>query len=453
MVKEHRIVPGWGFNINVGQLSEFAVSQFGVLYDYLVRGGGKRMDNILQGFLDARLLDLGEEPERLVWVKQAADDLAEKLKLDRRALLRSASLLLDDRPGNEPIFHLCEEAVKTHWPTYRSRFSNKPNQLFKAVLIQAVATVAAQPDSSYMAIVFYAARSPSQYKLTGKDKNILSSFLGSLGERLEAEATRKWTQANVALSDAAQSSSAIKVSALDKKALVVAFKGAAGPAEGVKGANPQWPGNSPEWLAHFSQAAAEAIDTGLTAVLQDLAAKIVTKAKDDSAKLASMLESALRQTDSGDNLKAKLLYWKEALYSATKKTSYRRLSADAATYWAAHDLQQQLPLYHPTSVEFFLGEGLRMALGDAAVCEEATLQQFSSALRDELAPGALWPTAVANSERLTLLEAVHGVAGGHIRPEDVAQRTGIPADTRVPREELTVWLLRDLQAHRLAGGI
>src|SRR5713226_6040432 len=97
------------------------------------------IDNeILQRFLDSSLLDLGEEPERLDWLKKAAADLAQTLRSDRRALLRSASLLLSEHFADEPIVGLCERAIKAHWQTYRSRFAANTNQLFRAVLLQAV---------------------------------------------------------------------------------------------------------------------------------------------------------------------------------------------------------------------------------------------------------------------------------------------------------------------------
>jgi hypothetical protein len=159
----------------------------------------------------------------------------------------------------------------------------------------------------------------------------------------------------------------------------------------------------------------------------------------------------LGQTDSGDNLRPQLLYWKEALYSPSKKLSYRQLSPDVATYWAAYDLYKLLPPYHPHSAEFFLREALRAALGDAAPKQKCTLLQFCSALRHELMPGSLWPNAVSD-ERLTLLDAIHGVAGSHIGVETVPQRTGVPAEAHVPREELAVWVFRDLQAQHLASG-
>src|SRR5207253_1818737 len=125
------------------------------------------MDNeILQQFLDSSLLDLGEEPEKLDRVKKAAGDLTQSLRSDRRALLRSASLLLNERLVEEPIVALCEGAIKTHWQTYRSRFAADTNQLFRAVLLQAIAQVTEDADCSYAAIVLYTASSPLQYIVT-----------------------------------------------------------------------------------------------------------------------------------------------------------------------------------------------------------------------------------------------------------------------------------------------
>ena len=57
-----------------------------------------------------------------------------------------------------------------------------------------------------------------------------------------------------------------------------------------------------------------------------------------------------------DNMRAEVLYWKEALFSPSKKVSYRQLSPDGAVYWAAQDLHLRVPRFHPLSIEFFLRE-------------------------------------------------------------------------------------------------
>ena len=385
--------------------------------------------DILQQFLDRNLLNLGEEPDRLAWVKKAADEVAETLRTNRRSLLRSASVLLGEHLGGDPIVGLCEQAIKQQWPTYRSRFQNDTNQLYRAVLLQAVSQVTDDPNCSYAAIVLYAASSPLPYITAEREDELFRTFLRGLVDRVEAEAAKVWAPPTAGcLSESKFPEDGVKIAAVDTERLAEALQAAVGPKA--------------------DEAATTAINEALAAALSDVATKIITQARADDAKIVARIGGALGQVGFSDNLRAHLLYWKEALYSPAKIISYRHLSPDAAVYWTAHDLHRQIPSFHPHSVEFFLRETLRAALGDALAGEELTIEQFCAVLSRELTPGGPMPRVV-DDERLTLLAATESVTGQHFAADKVADRMGVPVDAQVPREEFAVWLFRDLQARRL----
>ncbi len=68
--------------------------------------------DVLQKFLDARLLDLGEDPERFGYVKSAAEELANKLLENRQLLIAASSLVTGGEIAeDEPIIKLCKEAI------------------------------------------------------------------------------------------------------------------------------------------------------------------------------------------------------------------------------------------------------------------------------------------------------------------------------------------------------
>jgi hypothetical protein len=203
-------------------------------------------------------------------------------------------------------------------------------------------------------------------------------------------------------------------------------------------------------LNRFGKASADAINAALTAVLKDLVPRIIPRIQDDNSKTVGLVNEALERGASGNNLRADLLYWKETLYSPAKKVSCRRLSPDAAaTYWVAYDLHKQMTPLHPIRVEFFLRETLGAALGNNAAIEPVALEQFCCALGSELAPDGSWPPP-SDDERLALLDAVYGIAEKKIETQEVARCIGIPAISRIPREELAaVLLFRELQARRL----
>jgi hypothetical protein len=117
----------------------------------------------------------------------------------------------------------------------------------------------------------------------------------------------------------------------------------------------------------------------ITAVTKDVISKSVTQGRTDASIAVKAMNEKLANV-LADNLRAKILYWKEALFSPTKKMGYRQMSNDGVIYWAAYDLHRSVPSFHPLSVEYFLvsfadSEGIRHAVEVAAssLCEAAVL--------------------------------------------------------------------------------
>src|ERR1700728_888826 len=148
--------------------------------------------DVLQGFLDQGLLNIGEEVDKFEYLKNAAADLAEHLKNDRRSLITAASVLLGGSfPESDPIFEQCDVDMKHHWPTYRSRFQSNVNQLYRAMLVQAVSSVS-KPDISYAAIVYFTAAGLLPILATSREDATFREFLGGLGSRVETAAMNVW---------------------------------------------------------------------------------------------------------------------------------------------------------------------------------------------------------------------------------------------------------------------
>jgi len=410
--------------------------------------------DILQKFLNQGLLDLGEGTDKFDYLKAAAGDLAKRFIEDRRSLIRGSSLLLGGELGEtEPILELCKDAITTHWPTYRSRFPSKTTQLFRATLLQAIARITDEAtDRSYAAIVFYTTCGALPYLATEREDAIFREFLLSLGEGVEAEAASIWALPrslplpNIKYDDEGASA----IPGIDANVLKEALKSAAGPS-GLAGANPNWPSsNTPEWLEHFGQGSASAIAAAVAAVLKNIVPKIVAQSRSDNGTAIGAIKDMFAGVTS-DNLRADILYWKEALFSPIRRVSYRQISPDSAVYWAARDLHCRVPRFHPQSVECFLRETIRAALGDTEAKTELTLEQFCNGVAQD-SESISNTRDVALGQRLTLLEAVEGSATKRLDAHAASVQTGIPAQTVVPRDELAVWLFRDFQVWRLAGG-
>jgi hypothetical protein len=403
---------------------------------------------VVQQFLDQGLLNLGEERDKFDYVANAAAELAETLRDDRRLVFRSASLLMASGSlAPEPLVNLCAEAIKKQWPTYQSRFPGEPRELFRATLLEALHQVASSEDTSYAAIIFYAASSLLPYVTPAREEELFRRMIVQLGGRVEAQAAVYWVPPTLGeLDEPSFGKGTVALPAVNVKPLLEGLKGAAGPATGIAGANPQWPSaNSQEWLEHFAKTSAEAIGAIVAAAIKDAATKLISQARADAVLAVRGLGSAL-SGNQFEHRRADLLYWKESLYSPSRRTGYRSMQDDEAAYRMAVDLHAQVPALHPHSVEYFLRETLRDALGDGRATGLRNLGSFCEALKrgDELARGNLNP-----DERLLLVEAIGGAAGHGLPIGDLLRRVGVDAEREVALEELAVWVFRDLQVRRL----
>jgi len=410
--------------------------------------------DVLQKFLDKGLLDLGEDRERFGYVKSAASDLAQKLLENRHDLVSASSVLMGgDISEEEPIIRLCKEAITTHWQTYGSRYPSGAIQLFRATLLQAIALITEQDaDNSDTGIIYYTTCGLLPYVATTREDVIFREFLTSLAQKIEDQAATIWTlpkrsgPLKIKYKEAAQ-----PVAVADPKVLKEALKNAIAPAGGT-GANANWPSsNAAEWLEHYGGGSAAAISAAIAAVMKDVVPKIVTQSRNDVTAAVDAMRDTLVGV-AADNLRADILYWKEALFSPSKKVSYRQLSLDGMIYWAAADLHLRVPPFHPISVEFFLRETVRAALGDKEAKKKLTLEQFFIGTSADVESAVPLGSEVRTDRRLTPLEALHAAVAKKLEAHKASVQTGIPPQTTIQRDEMAVLLFRDFQARRLAGG-
>ncbi|HYT22579.1 MAG TPA: GTPase-associated system all-helical protein GASH [Candidatus Polarisedimenticolia bacterium] len=408
---------------------------------------------ILQKFLDGGLLNLGEDRERFGYVKSAAEDLAKKLLENRHDLITASSVVMGGEISeDEPVMKLSKEAVTNHWQTYGSRFPSTAVQLFRATLLQAIALITQEDsDTSNTAIIYYTTCGLLPHVATTREDEIFREFLTSLAQKVEDRAAATWDLQTYTKAPTIQYKDGVPApAAVDAKTLKEVLKNAIGPGGGT-GANPNWPSsNSNEWLEHYSAGTAHAISVAITSAIKDVP-KVVAQSRSDAQAALNMLNEKLISVAS-ETLRADILYWKEALFSPSKKVSYRHLSHDGVIYWAARDLHLKVPQFHPLSVEFFLRETVRSAIGDKEAKTKLTVEQFSNGAVADIESGLLGAPDVHARHRLTPLEAVEAFASKKLDAHDASVRTGIPSQTAIQRDELAVLLFRDFQVRRLAGG-
>jgi hypothetical protein len=406
--------------------------------------------DFLQKFLDKGLLNLGEDREKFIYIQSAAQDLAKKLLENRQNLVTAASVLLGgELPDDDPIMQLCKDAVTAHWQTYGSRFPAKPVQLFRATLLQALSSITGpDADVSNSGIIYYTTSGLLPYFGTANDEGIFREFLNGLAQTVEDQAAKSWTLPRSLDSQKIQYGDGVpSAPPVDAKILKELLKNAMGPS-GAAGANPNWPSsNSPDWLEFFGNGTANAIGATITNAINGAIPKIAAQSRSDSQATVKALYEG---RGAADHHRTELLYWKEALYSTSKKNSYRLLSTDGAIYWAARDLHARVPHFHPLSVEFFLRETVRSAVGEKEATKKLSFEQFIAATIVDIEPKDVTSSNL-DGHRLTPLQAIEAAVAKKLDARAAANRTGISAQSPAQRDEIAVHLFRNFQARRLAG--
>ena len=393
--------------------------------------------DILQKFLDRQLLNLGEENDKFEFLTKAAAELSEKLRSDRPALVSATSVLLGgEMPQTDSTYILCDAALKNAWHTYRGRFANDVDMLFRAALIQAISALVADENNVFAAIVYYTATGLLPHLSTRAEADIFSELYSDCAQRVEQDANLLWSPDPTPqdhLDDVTSSIPAMDVDALAKQLMKAGNPAADG------GDNPHALPTAPtEWVNHFAKGAAEGIRGALQAGYKDLVWRIFRKFSETVARRA---EAA--------RLRSNVLYWKTALYHSDTRRSFREMKPDHAINYMAYDLYLQVPRLHPKSVEYFLREAVRDAIGTTHAEKKLSLETYCKSLAQDGIDVAK-RNGLKRDTRIMPGRAVWLSAAREVEPADAVALTGLPADITMSRADLAVEMFRDYQVARLA---
>ncbi len=403
--------------------------------------------HILQRFLHAGLLDIGDDDERLDRLLKAAAALEGVLFASSRQLPRAAVVACDaTTPADDPMFTQVHEAIAAEWSTYRNRVSTQPQQLYRAVLLEALARGAVRDDAS--AAVLALIGSNLIPRAVAPEQGILRDALKELAfDKYEQLARREWTAAAVVDAPARP---AQRAPVVNEKRLAEELNAAAYPnnAQGQAfggGANPHSPHNNPQpWAAEFGARAAAAIAKAVADPVTKMHGEVLTGAQQAARKVSQNVAGLAKQND--------VLWWKTAAYSATADVSYRELPPELVVVAVPLDLQRVVPGFTPRVLEYVMLELLRDVVRDFRDKKLAT-----SVVADALAG-----TQVATGVKAALDGFAQGVGRGRtllahelvLRAERADESRmpsmGVDVNERFGLGELAVWLFRELQALQLS---
>jgi hypothetical protein len=404
--------------------------------------------DVLQQFLTLRLLNIGADDARLGFIREASADLAKGLQeAPPRAIGFSLASLAPHVDAAHPAMTAAAQAIEARWNTYRGAFDDTPISLFRAMTGEALAQAAAK-DVRIAASLAYLARNRLPQINLGAEGPIWRELIGEVDAKVEAAAQEAWTSASFAApklsSKAPDFELTISKTKVDAARLKAGLGAAAGPHdEGgttfPNSPNPYFPNSASEWSHQFAPRAAAAIAAAVDQVAVsaqgDLYAPMKALSENVSA-FGTALAKAAKASAEGLRRRTGLLWWKEALYSPSAKCSYREIAPAAAAVRMASDLFDEVPVYHPTSVEYFLRETVRSLseLPDKPQRIEAWVQAIRLDARTEDIHALADGLGVTGEGDLLI-----GALGG-------AALTPALAAVELDAPDLAVWMLRELQA-------
>jgi hypothetical protein len=421
--------------------------------------------SILQRFLDHGLLNIGEDDDRFDRLQKAAADLERRILSAPERIIPYTIVALDpDVPTDDPVFAEVHTAIVGHWNTYRSRFADSPRQLYRAVLLEALASATTKDDAAAGAFALTAANVIPRVA-AATEAEVWEAIISDARRAVETRAASEWTgdYATPTFELPAIEITSPKVGKISTKKLSQALRAAAGPTgEGEQ--NPHWPSNPNPWADEFGPRAAAAIAHALNDVLSDVA-EAAGKTGEHFAAAADGFAEALRtgfeslaRAAAGAARRTQLLWWKEALYSPLAEAGYRTLDHRVATVLMAIDLHALVPPFAPASVEHVLRETVREVIGSntnstttTASLEEVCVAVSESQHAAEIQTALGEPITAAG--RGSFIDVLTLVALGRPAANEFRARVGVEAAVSLPLDDIGVWIFRELQARRLTAAI
>ena len=421
-------------------------------------------EEILQGFLNRGLLNIGDNDVRLGHFRKAAQALATRWKEDRTRIIPGVLASLDPHvPAGNPIIREAEEALQLEWNTYRNAYPDPPRQFLRAIVLEALRLLGTE-EPACAAAIWLTAVSIFPFHDLGREQEVIRPMLELFGRAHESAAQDLWDTQDIAPTETVKPPK-LTYTKVNPTTLEERLGAAVGPHNAQSKAyaqpvNPQWPNSGPPWSYAFPAIAAtaisEAVDAAIAATIGNLAkplAELATLAASSKDALASNLLGP-----TGISGRTTLLWWRQALFSPHLQRGYRELAAPTAAIIMSVDLSDQTSPQTPLSVEYFLREAVNEISREyAASRRKPTLGDFvSDALSSEgtthlrSAFATSHDTPSVAGDYIPLLEIMRSMAteSGYT-PELFRTRLGLGPELPLTISDAAVWLFRDLQAARL----
>jgi hypothetical protein len=412
---------------------------------------------MLQEFLDANLLPITDE-SYFEKIKKTADELSKKLSKNKAKVLSYTLTALDpDIPADNPNVIEVKELITKKWSTFLTNSKDTPVTFIRAVILEALEIVS--KETSLACLIWLTGRNiQPQFKLIGKEKELIVNFLLSLGNKMEKKATESWSLP----SDSKLQKLSIEIkeftgATIDKASLQKLFVWASGPHDEksevpFKDPNPHWSNSAPHWSYAFAPKAATAISQEVNKALKEQAKELSlnqTQIQEAVNRLLVQTQAEILEKNNMLQMRTQLLWWKESCYSVSLDQSYRGQQNGLLQTLLANDYSTFVPAIYPKSADYFLNEthrGLvetenkKTKVSDILKQVEQSSKQLKTIFSE--------PTVEVG--RISLLNFIKGLVWGKYNAKQFIDFVGFSDSSEMTLPEFTVWLFHDLQSIKIS---
>ena len=420
------------------------------------------MENLLSRFLNAGLLPHLNTDERFKFVEATIEEISKKLAKNRINLVRfTLTALHPDISDKLPAIREIDVVLAKFWKTIRVNIPDAPRQIWRAIIWEALNKQS--KDITSAAIIWLTSSSVINHlTIDPNEREVITEFLISLRDKVEKKAVGEWGKPEQITNNGKtfnyEPDKMTVYTAITDKLEKDLLK-ACGPTDtagtAIAGANPHWTENQATWAAQFAKLASKAIGDRI----DKSAVNVNDSVKDELNKLSEELKQSISSINenifhgiTAERLRDDLLWWRQTLYSQTFKNSYRSMSFAEAVIFMAFDLSKILPTIYPVSVEYLLREAFGAA-HNKHTQEKAKLSDVIKLIVESSNTGIIEEETVNYyknfDEPLPLFALIIRNIGQQDITNDLIKIIGLKEDTEISLEDLSVWFLRDLQAHSL----
>jgi len=339
-------------------------------------------------------------------IKKVSIELAKRISKDKPKILAYSLVAFDPEIHADNNFILeVKNLIIDIWPTFSSNSKDTKLTIIRAIILESLEKVSEEISSA--CIIWYAVRNSFKNFNLGREKDILSTFVKQLGNRIEAEVSDSWSfSPDLEIDISKVTSTLIQPNEL---------------AQWIEKSLPTGTRNRPDLITKT-----------LIGHLSELKLNQI-----QFLKVLSLMQ-----------MRTQLLWWKEAGYSPLLRGSYKVVNNGQLQLILALDYSNFIPEMYPMSVDYFLLEAHKYF---SKVEDKKTkildflkmIEQCSSELKKNISE------FISDNDRISFANFIQGLVYGKYEAKQFKKLVGVADTTELYLEEFALWLFHDLHSIKL----